>query len=170
MPTPGLGLCSDTVHPKHSSFAPFMIFHRSSKLHVPAHGAALLSLPTSLVFKSKIGQRGGGRVGRMPREMLRGYRRIPAWIFGKLVQASSSRLAASSVPSVSSQVSAALCQTLSSLPCLFSASSHPPSAPSHWNQGRCRCLPARLPPPPTSPDLSKSLDFSKRSFLFIKCS
>lgn len=119
----------------------------------------------------KLAREGEDVWGEWPREeVLGGYRRIPEWIIGKLVQASSSRLAASSVPSTSSQVSAALCQTLSSLPCLFSAGRHPPSAPSHWNQGRCRCLPALLPPPPTSPDLSKSLDFSKRSFLFIKCS
>ena len=48
-----------------------------------------------------------------------GLQEDPEWIIGKLVQASSSRLAASSVPSISSQVSAALCQTLSSLSCLF---------------------------------------------------
>lgn len=102
------------------------------------------------------------------------YRRIPVWSTGKLVQASSSRLAASSALSISSQVSAALCQTLSSLPCLFSAGCHPASALGygsfilHWNQGQCRCLPALLPPPPTSLDLSKSLDFSKSKFPLYK--
>lgn len=106
--------------------------------------------------------------------MLGGYRRIPVWSIGKLVQACRSRLAENSVLSIRSQGSAALCQTLSSLPCLFSAGCHPPSAQGygsftlHWNQGRCRCLPALLPPPPTSPDLSKSLDFSKSKFPLYK--
>lgn len=100
------------------------------------------------------------------------YRRIPVWSTGKLVQASSSRLAASSALSISSQVSAALCQTLSSLPCLFSAGCHPASALGygsfilHWgnvaaSQPCCLHRPLAL-------TFLSHLTSPKVSFLFIK--
>ena len=145
-----------------------MIFPQTSKLHVPAHGAAattLLSLPTSLVFKSKIGQGRGGSMGRMAQGGdawgLQKDPRVEHWETGPGLPIPPGRKLCSVHP-------------LSSLPCLFSAGCHPPSAQGygsftlHWNQGRCRCLPALLPPPPTSPDLSKSLDFSKSKFPLYK--
>lgn len=150
-----LGLCSDTVR-KQSSFAPLLIFPQNYTLSTANHPTATTYIS---VLRPKISQRRGGGVGRWPGEEIPGIDSDPCAEHREL-----SRLP---VPAwlhlwfhpISSCGSAGWCQTLSNLSCFFSTRHLPPAAqlwhlhtPLEW-----RALPALLPPPPTSPDLSKSL-------------